>query len=930
MRLGSLVYSLASVSNIVNDSAPIRDAVESCTTDDGISLKANVETTGVTQILQEACEAVEVLSTHYVPGTTVSGSANLQDLKEYFRRPVVVGRGSFGAGGTIARVFSLDINSLSLFSTIFPDGLTRLRGVYGVRFKMVFRLQVACTSFHQGLLCLNFQPCCNTSNDSAVYMRSVYSATSTNIPHVRLDLSSMTMAVLEVPFIHQRDFFPVNGPMTLGTTDVIGTLALNTLLPVRGGTGASETYYTLMMHLEDLELVGAAPISTSVVTLQSGMKPIAEEFENDAYPFSSALHSASRTVKWVAKGVPSLSSLAGPPAWFLGKAAGIVRYLGYSKPQIQEPVMRMNHVANVGECNVDLPSATIVAGPFASNCLAVTPKFAFNDVDETSLAYVLSQWSQIRVGMMRASDAVGTNLYICPVGPEFMWYRSTLAGGAPYCNIARRPGNNAGDTFNSFVPSHLMFFASMFQLWRGGFEFRFTFAKTKVHGGRVIVTYTPDSISSGTLPASQVAVPTVLASGPSPFSHSAIFDLRDNSTFTFKVPFTSQTPYKGLREIIGSLCMSVFDPLTYTETIASDIDFLVEVRALPDFQLAVATAPSMPVHSRPTILQSGMPVQPSVDPSPLCIGENFSSVKQLIMIPKVSSFSQAPSSSSSIAIMPWYYQPRRDNAIPGGATYPREAFSFGGNIASCYLFARGGTDCHAYVPDNQLVTVSAAQGVLYANGLITGAPSAYNYTGVSVPRVFSNNGNLHVRFPGYSKVARMFSHEYNAVTWNIAAAPNPTFVARSDVLGTLPKLFISNGAGATRQIFVSRAAADDAMLGFYMGPPPLAFMLNNTVGAWDQDSTAQMQSGYTFCHDTDGVEVPVAPITEFRNIQPVAPNNSLRRTPSGRVLSPFVSSDRGITPSQIAGSLTTFTHTIPALTTSILDAVDASLQATKQ
>lgn len=936
MRLPSIVRCLATSTNKSNDDIDIVNSLTSCDDITGLTISNNPESTGVTTFVQEACDSVDVLGKHRADSTIVKLQHDFQDLKEYFRRPRSVSAGPFILGtfnGT-----SWPINKNTLFSTIFPNGFDRLEGVLGVRFDAVFTLQVAATPFHQGVVSMNWQYMdASTINN---YMRWSNAATATNIPHVRLDLAESTMAVLKVPYLYMTEYLPINENYS-SVSDIweYGTLGLTVILPVRAGATAPTPSYRIMMHLENLEIFGAAPYQTTSLVLQSGkLKPINEEFENDAYPFSSGLHTGSKTMRWIAKGIPSLASLASPAAWALGRAAGLARYFGYSKPQIQEPIQRMQVVSSVAEHNVDVPSATIVAGPMASNALTFGPEFGGTDVDEMSLSYVLSRWGQIRTGRILTSNPVGTRLYATPICPDCFWYRSSGAS-PPFCNIPS-PNSGSGSTF-MFIPSHVHFFSSMFRYWRGDLEFRFTFAKTKFHGGRVIAQFTPNNEGQLISATPTVIVAADTVEGPSMFGHSAIFDLRDGNQFTFKVPFTSDVPYMDFFSSIGSLTLSVFDVMLAPETVSSTIEFLVEVRACSNYELAAPVGPLYPQATNAgTILQSGQMVAITAGKTDeLCIGERINSLKQLIMLPKATVTSITASSTLSFWIPPWYWHPYNVNTLVQ-ASYLKNSFSFGGNIAKAFLFARGGTDMHAYNFNNTSLLHHAFVGAAY-NNFVSSTRTRKNRSGMSVPRVTASNTELHVRYPAYQQTVRMHNMAYDHIIWDPDNANrNPVFTSPRVGPVYAYRYTVSNTAASISTLLINRSASDDAALAHYMGPCPNLLVDNTATSVWDPDSNANYQSGIKVCMPVAGHKtqspfvVDSASInSEVKDDVPSAPP-PLRRSPSGNLLPsrPQVSGDRGVSPASLAGKLTNITHTLsPALLAAVqtIEAAAEIANATK-
>lgn len=807
-----------------------------CSEIDSLAINGTVtEVTGVTTLVQEACEQVSVLGAHYKKPTSEALQLDLQDLKEYFRRPRLIQSGDIPLG-TSSRVLTLSNAVSDIFSTFFPNGLTRLTGVYGVRFRMVYTLQVAANPFHQGVLALCFQPLYDAAAVST-FDRASFSATATNIPHVRLDLSQSTMVQLEVPFIYDHEF------MTLrqGDVDNLGRLSLNTLLPVIAPAGTTAPTYKIMLHLEDMELIGIYPESDSTYVLQSGRKvskPMNKEFEDEAYPFSSSVSALSRSVGWISKGIPSLSTFAGPTAWFLDKTAGAIRSFGFSKPQVMEPIMRVNRIAGVTEHNIDVSSSTQMVGPMASNQLKVDPSFAFTDVDEMSFPYILGQWGQIYRASITTSDPINSKIYGLSVSPSTMWFRApgvALSGQYPAPILS-------GSTANSFLPSHVFALASMFRQWRGAFKFRFTFSKTKMHGGRILCTYFPyQTIGVYSDAAPTVRAPTATGSLPQPFTNSAIFDLRDNNVFEFDVPYIARAPYLNFLDGSGFLTLTILDPLQAPSVVSNTIDYLVEVKCHPDFEVSIPRGVRYPAHANGTPkFQSGRIVN-SVKNNvcELTVGEQLNSVKQLISIPKLSKASVlAGGAASTMLVMPWFYQPLQSVLVPGPTAFKRESFGYGGNIANWYCFARGSTDAHVYSYNGKLGHVMAYASPTDGNVSIT-SNTPLQASGANLPTVIESiSGIVHVRFPAYMRLLRWISTALNDTTWVGSfgdANCNPVYSSGDPLSSYVANSIRVVPATETIGVNISRAAGDDAMLGLYMGPVPMALLSANATASYDPD-----------------------------------------------------------------------------------------------
>lgn len=832
--------------NTVRDTAST-DVIDSLAVDGSL-------TVGVTSLEQEAVTTVDVIEKSSVARALCEKEIDFQDLTRYLARPVCISSGNLPTGSR-ARIFSFDVSIANDILNRYVSGINRVSGAFGMRFTTVYTMQVAATPFHQGVFTLSFQYGAVAGDTDKTYIRSSNAATVTNLPHTRVDISEVTTAVLRVPFLYGLEYLPVilSNDGMVSAFPRYGTFALNGLLPVETVAGMNAPQYQVFMHLEDVEFFGAKPQSTTAITLQSGgkMSKFASELEDDGRPFSSAVHALSRTVRFVGKGIPSLSSIAGPTSWFLAKTAGALRAFGFSRPAIQEPVNRMVQFANVNEFNTDLPSAAQVVGPFASNTLAHSSDVGYTNVDEMSLSYVLSQWSQINY--FKISNTTTGAIFVMPVSPSCTWFRSAqLAGTAlPSCNTF--PRLTAQDvTNNAFQPSSLFYFSSMFKYWRGGIKLRFTFAKTKMHAGRVMVTYNPvtgallaDDNNYGTLPT--IGAATYGASGPDPFGYSAVFDLKDGNVFEYEVPYVTPAPYVNWGNSTGTVAMYVVNPVQASSVVSNTISVLVEVCASEDFEVADVRSPLYPPSISGVItVQSGGSLKKQ-DPCELTIGECVTSLRTLVAVPHVEAVARTAGAVSRYAIPPWYYQPRLSTALLAPTSFPHNTFSFGGCIASCYAFVRGGTDVHAYDSQRNTSLMGIAQFArVLGSASDINARSPRQHPSSSMPRVISNEGQIHARLPAYQKVGRFVSYMYNSVvapatSWALNDNVNPTLPTLSivDSPNNIASLYHSNTAACV--LTVSRAASDDASCAMYVGPPPAGLLATNTAGFYyDPDSSAMI------------------------------------------------------------------------------------------
>lgn len=751
--------------------------------------------------MSEACEAVSVLGADF-RGQKLSGvEPDIQNLTKYFARPRLIAHGDLGT--TRTRQWFETVSASDIFAKYGVAGENRLNGVYGVRFKIVYTLQVSSTPFHQGLLALSWQ---YGPPYLAKFLRAKESFTATNIPHVRMNLADTTMVQLQVPFLYFADF------LKRDSTQQYGTISLNNLLPCPTVPGLSPPHYKVLMHLEDVELIGVEPVATTTLQLQSNIQN--KEVESDAYPFSSAGYAAARALRFIGKGIPALSSVAGTASWFLNSAAGAARSFGYSKPTVADPPARITTIGGVLEHNIDVPSNAVMLAPFISNRTEIDPSVGGTDADEMSFGYITSQWSQICVGSINTAQTHGTTVYATGISPSRFWARAKTSGIPS--NVSKPLTANA---ITCILPSNIYFLASQFRYWRGSFKFRFTFSKTKMHGGRVMLMFIPNAQQNDV-----ALLPEVVTSMTQPSGHSAIFDLRDSDTIEFEVPYTGLYPYSYFTESVGTLSMTVLDPLLASSVIADNVDFLVEVCS-SDFEVSNLIGVTTIAHPDGNVQLQSAIVQDTYgdQASRFAIGEKFNSVKQLISLPTQMTI-RHKGYSYDYDFPPWYYHP----PVPiNHGSIPEGAQSLAGNWSTCYAFARGATDLHVYqAQDSNSATSSVFLHSVYDTNNVEPA--------TNMPYVVTHDGHLHVRCPHYPRAARVSPQSFNDFSWSVtsdvdgkppanrmlkytAGGEEPIFMA--SMVPRLRTTYLSNSG--TNGLIVKRAAADDAVLSHYMGPPPV-------------------------------------------------------------------------------------------------------------
>jgi hypothetical protein len=797
---------------------------DKCEEIEGISVNmTETAITGVTSIENEAMICGEVNSN--LNSQTIHSGDGVHDIAKYLSRPWNRDRGTISSGTGL--LTSLSFNTISgVKDHVGAVAWGRLAGAAGLRGTLVFRMVVTATPFHQGVLALSFQY--GNSNLGPDARRGFFFPLSVNLPHVKLDLAENTSAELRVPFVSSQEYWSINEHPVPTTSSVgYGFFTVNKLTDVRVIAGQTAPSYTIYTSIEDVEIIGTVPTSLAVVNLQAGTT--SEREARSAGIVSGILDAGASLAKSVGR-IPNLRKLGSSTSWFLASAANVAAAFGYSKPTDTSAFTRIVHRDYNGESHIDLPSTALVAGPFQSNSLVVDGTVGADSEDHMSLDYILSKPSYIYRKVWSGSAVTGDLLYGCRVSPSCFWYREGGLGNIPL------PAN-ATLTTSAFLPSTLMYVGSNFRYWRGDLRFTFHFSKTKLHGGRIMISYLPARVYGNATPSGTTAVVTDASGGPDMNTYCKLFDLKDGSVVTFDVPYATCDPYTAMGSVAGYLAVQVVSPLNTPGNASASIDMMVFVEALPGFEFAGVCPSTLEAHNPRSdhttftgiYLQAGG-VNHTADASQRVVGEIFRSVKQLAMIPDWNTFDINNASSFDFTLFPWF---KKDyiNSVSGNAAIPDTASALFyaskcGRMGEMYSFVNGSTDWTVISdrPDAGGLGLTVYTVPNDANTLATPASNIYNKAALRECgfNIVESRGSMRVRVPAYTKYARIpFSFFQFKSGSNQTTMSNLIF--DPEFIEQMTAIRVRNTSGSTVRFTFGRAAGDDATMAQFVGPPVCCF-----------------------------------------------------------------------------------------------------------
>lgn len=496
-----------------------------------------------------------------------------QSIKTFLSRPIILRQGNFNITDTYSFLDSMSMPYAALTSANAVMWREKLRGIFGIRMDMKFRLVVNANRFQQGRYAMGWVPLAGpkrtTSSLKEISVNNSHVATlvqRTTIPRVEVDLASDTVAELVVPFVSSRTFYNLNAVLAATNEYPLGFLNIYPYSPLVSPAGSTVAGYTLYVSFENVHLFGAS-------SPQSGLKRhvrIADKevSQKASGPISSVSQAISKGFKEFAN-IPLLSTYATGISWVADRVTNVASVFGWSKPLAGDSMAKMlimqapNHNTIDGDSDARAMSYLTKPGVVAFAGASGT------DYDEMDFSYIVRKPAWFNTMTWSNTMVSGTILTNGTIG-VMPYHQTTVLSSNNYQPVA--------------------FVASFFQFWRGSMRFRFKVVKTEFHSGRISVAFYPGN-----------ALATY--TGGEPYVHRQIVDIRDSVEFEFVVPFISDAPWLDTRT--GNLIFTVVDPLVHPATVSSSITILCEVSGGEDFEVAV---PNPPLNITPTVFtpQSGL------------------------------------------------------------------------------------------------------------------------------------------------------------------------------------------------------------------------------------------------------------------------------------------------------------------------------------
>lgn len=733
-----------------------------------------------------------------------------QSLKDFFAKPSLLYHDEWTTvAGTNADLFSFNVGGALVGNA---NWMNKIQGFNLVRGTAVMRVMINANPFQAGRLLLRYIPCVSSMATGQIFSANASLITKSQHPHVELDCRD-GIAELELPYITPSYFYDVKK-----ASHDWGTFYITVLSPlVVGPAGETSVDITAYLYFKDFEM--SAPLVPQSKKWSRKGKDVEAVYASER-PISSSLTIVASAADSLSS-VPVLSAAMDTVAWVARGASQLASFFGWSKPQNESNttvmVSQYNRYAMTAEgADNALPTALS-----ATNKLQTLSENSIYEGDEMSFNFIKSVVSYIDTYSWNTSQVTGTSIMSFGVSPAAFSRNGTRTAG-PFTA-----------TYKTMPP--FSFVAEGFRLWRGSIKIILKIVKTDFHTGRLQITFTPSSTTPYSVPT-----PT-----NSLLALREIVDIRGSSEICLQLPYLIPIDYLKSNEFMGNFDVVVINELRCPETAPSAINVLMFVCAGDDFELQAPSAlpPVFVPQSKKwsetagavtavcDVIGDEKPTPPSFDHSSLCIGEHFSSIKQLIN--RYSQFwcsISSPGNSPDVQIWPWAvgntYLTAGGIITNGFVGDPMSYFSH------MYVFRRGSvrvgilsSSATAFI--KSVLSIMTTTSSYFGNtSKILGFLPFYT-TSTGGPTNYAT-GSLHVRMSGNAGTLLnegVYATEYFHVPYYCATRVSMAYVDASNNISSrndqpFSGLMVSYPSNVA-QMNLTRSGGDDFQFSYFLSAPPV-------------------------------------------------------------------------------------------------------------
>lgn len=740
-----------------------------------------------------------------------------QDIAEFMAKPALLSTvtwNSADAAGTVK--YAGSVATLMEAQSYWNN---KLQGYKLVRGTAVVKVVLNCNPFQQGRLLLSFLPCQRHLPSSNVAARYAMLSQYTTMPNVELDAGE-TSVEMHIPYVTPSNYYDrVSGDYDWGTFRLVVLSPLDT-----GSTGEFSAEVALFLSFKDFEL--AAPIFQVESSLKSGAAVPTRAIRVEKNKAAKGIVSGAATnVASIADSLgnafgflPGVSAAANAVAGASSVVGDIAALFGFSKPKAYDTVSAFSNNPFRYLSNA---SGTSAAGTFAYNhdhFLEPCESLFGHDLDEMSFAYLKTIPALFRTFSLTTSQVSDQEVFTSDISPASSMYSATDTNGVG--NILMRHG------------TPLFMLHRYFSAYRGSVKVTFKFVKTKLHSGRLAVSWTPRPGLSPTIAQGIVALREVI-------------DLKDSDEITLTLPYLFGENYLNCVEgsthddidVLGHLSVRVLTELRCPiGSVSETVQCLMYIQPGDDFEYAgigngqlTPFTPESGLYSRTHLkaknIGNSAISDESLLPNAISFGDPIMSVKQLLNASRNIYWGSLP--GNSLAINPDSSAIANNGGLSSSPQFPTGVLrgDYFPMLKGGYMFSRGGF--RITCANNQMSAGTAGTVRAYLSPAILGAtavttPPAENAVSdtTTINRVIpmqpsntAQRGVLDVCAPGWQRGKfRLNKHESNLNTIMVTSYGPEVYSESINIYAdtTLP----SRGW--------VRSTTDDFQLGYFVGFYPYA------------------------------------------------------------------------------------------------------------
>lgn len=467
------------------------------------------------------------------------GVNDISEVREYLAKPVHLTTVNWPSTYNINGIL-YQVNDLWAIPSAVPTWLQKLYGYYGLKATLCLSFQINSTPYSAGRLRAAYYPV-GENNQRKADGHFSHMVPFSQLPGVFINAQDPS-TTLKIPYVAPSLFYE----LTLDG-ESWGTFSLRVVSPYATGVNNAQSVdVVIWAWMEDVELIGQT--NTNIVTQSADYKKVPSEEEGK--PFTNFFRGAATAVHTL-DGVPFLSAYTGTVGWALDCISGICSIFGWSKPLLNADMSRVgvSYGANTANSTGMDPSHSVAVLSDAK--LEPITNSSLDSVDEMSFSFIKKQWSYLKTYQYDDTMTTGDLIADYPVIPAFL-----------------RIGLGANEVYHTPVS----YLANLFQLFRGGIEFKFVFVKTPYHRGQLLLTYQPG--------------PSIVADlTNSTYMYREVIDLADTDEVTFTVPYLNPVEYLDCTIAFGRWDLLVTQPLRAPETVKGSIDIEIHVRGADNFEV---------------------------------------------------------------------------------------------------------------------------------------------------------------------------------------------------------------------------------------------------------------------------------------------------------------------------------------------------------